>query len=133
MKSPRWIPKSAIRAIHDELLAEHGGASGILNPKQLDSTLARPRNLLAHGKPDLAALAACYGYGLAKNHCFADGNKRTALASIDVFLQLNGVELMADEAEAVTVLVSVAEGATSEDELADWIRKNSGGRKTRRR
>lgn len=125
MKRPRWIPQSALRAIHDELLAEHGGASGILNPGQLESTLARPRNLLAHRQADLFALAAAYGYGFARNHCFVDGNKRTALAAIDVFLILNGRELTAAEEEAVAILVAVAEGSVSEDALAEWIRRNS--------
>ncbi len=133
MKTPRWIPESAIRAIHDELLAEHGGASGIPNPELLESTLARPKNLFAHERANLSALAASYAYGFAKNRCFADGNKRTALASIDVFLAINGQEFIAEEADAVATIVGVAEGAVSEGELADWIRRNVRTAKNRRR
>lgn len=133
MKLLRWIPESAIRAIHDELLAEHGGAAGVLNPELLESTLARPKNVLAHEKADLASLAAAYAYGLSRNHCFADGNKRTALAAIDVFLTMNGVEFNADEAEAVAIMVGVAEGAVRERELADWIRGNMSDPKKRSR
>lgn len=119
-----WIPKVAIKAIQAELLREHGGAPGIVDEGQLESTLARAANLVAYGNPgpDIAELAAAYGFGFARNHPFADGNKRVALAAIDVFLQMNGFELIVEEPEAVVVIQDLAAGRIEEAELAAWIR-----------
>lgn len=124
---PVWIPESTVRAVHAELLAEHGGLPGPPDEHKLQATLARPQQLLAYSNPapSLFELAAAYGFGFAKNHCFPDGNKRVALAAIDVFLQLNGHELTAPEPEAVAIIVELAEGQLSQEEFAQWIAANS--------
>ncbi len=124
---PRWLPKSAIIAIHGELLAEHGGLSGPVNEDSLSSTLARPQQLDNYGSPppDIFQLAASYGFGFAKNHCFKDGNKRVSLVAIDVFLALNGYELNAEEANAAFTIESLAAGNISEEELSLWIKENT--------
>ncbi|MEJ0027837.1 MAG: type II toxin-antitoxin system death-on-curing family toxin [Rhizomicrobium sp.] len=119
-----WLDPDALLAAHDEQLAEHGGASGIRDPGMFESALARPQNLAAYGEPDAAALAAAYAFGIAKNHAFIDGNKRTALVALESFLVLNGFELAVDDGQAVMAILSVVSGAFSEDELASWIRKN---------
>jgi death-on-curing protein len=120
---PVWVPTSAACAIHAELLREHGGLQGPTGEAALESTLARPRQLTTHAvpTPTIAQLAAAYGFGLATNHCFPDGNKRITLAIIDVFLQLNGLELIVREEDAVPTIRSLAAGELSESELADWI------------
>ena len=124
---PRWIPEAAVRAIHAELLAEHGGLDGLVDEDMLGTTLARPQHLETYSNPpaSLFQLAAAYGFGFAKNHCFKDGNKRISLVAIDVFLQLNGYELMAQETEAVIVIEGLAAGDMSEDDLALWIESNA--------
>lgn len=120
-----WLSLEIVTTIHGELLYEHGGLPGPPKPGTLEGTLARPQNLLAyaHTPPDLAQLAASYAFGFARNHCFPDGNKRTALASIDVFLRMNDQKLAADETDAVAVILAVATGAMSEEQLAEWIRQ----------
>jgi len=127
MSQIQWLSKSAIMAIHGELMAEHGGLSGTVNDDSLESTVARPQQLLHYGNPEpsLFDLAASYGHGFAKNHCFSDGNKRISLASMDVFLQLNGYELTASEVEAVDTIQRLAASEMSEDVLSSWIEKNS--------
>jgi len=124
---PRWIPEAAIVAIHSELLEEHGGLEGPINKDMLGATLARPRHVDTYSNPSasLFQLAAAYGFGFAKNHCFNDGNKRISLAAIDVFLQLNGYELLAEEADAVFVIEGLAASNITEEELAQWIEANS--------
>jgi len=124
---PRWIPDAAIVAIHAELLEEHGGLEGPINKDMLGATLARPRQLDTYSNPSasLFQIAAAYGFGFAKNHCFKDGNKRICLAAIDVFLQLNGYELLAEEADAVFVIEGLAAGKVTEEELARWIEANA--------
>jgi death-on-curing protein len=117
-----WIDPEILLIAHDEQLVEHGGASGIRDRGLLESALARPQNLAAYGKPDAAALAAAYAYGLAKNHAFVDGNKRTALIALEYFLELNGFVLTADDAQCVLVILSIAAGSLTEEELADWTR-----------
>ena len=92
-----WIEEAVVLAVHEEQLAEHGGAVGIRDLGLLQSALARPQHLVAYGKPDVAALAAAYGYGIARNHPFMDGNKRTAFTVTELFLTLNGYELLADD------------------------------------
>jgi len=119
-----WIDSDVLLAAHDEQLQEHGGATGIRDRGLFESALARPQNLAAYGEPDVAALSAAYGFGLAKNHAFVDGNKRTALVALELFLALNGFKLCADDAQCVLVILSVASSAFSEAELADWIRKH---------
>ena len=124
MSSWVWIDPDILLTAHDEQLAEHGGASGIRDMGLFESALARPQNLAVYGEPDAAALAASYAYGLAKNHAFVDGNKRTALVALEYFLALNGFELTADDSQCVLVILSIASGAFSEEELANWIRKH---------
>ena len=124
---PKWLPENVVRAIHSALLAEHGGLPGPINEDMLGATLARPKHLDNYGdpKPSLFLLASAYGFGFAKNHCFRDGNKRIALAAIDVFLQLNSYELIADEIETVAVINDLAASQINETELAAWIKKNA--------
>ena len=124
---PRWIPEAAIIAMHGELLAEHGGLSAPVNRDSLGSTLARPQQLDNYGNPppDIFQLAASYGFGFAKNHCFKDGNKRISLVVIDVFLALNGYELNAEETNAVFTIESLAAGNISEENLSLWIKENA--------
>ncbi|MBI4984902.1 MAG: type II toxin-antitoxin system death-on-curing family toxin [Rhodocyclales bacterium] len=122
MSSWVWIERSVILAIHDEQLVEHGGAAGLRDEGLLDSALARPLNLVAYGQPDVADLAATYGVGLAKNHPFVDGNKRTAYLAMELFLVLNGVELVADDADCVLTMLAVAAGELDEAGFAAWIR-----------
>ena len=117
-----WLDPLVLIAAHDEQIREHGGASGLRDQGLFESALGRPQNLAAYGDPDAAALAAAYGFGLAKNHAFLDGNKRIALVALELFLALNGFELVADDRQCVMVMLSVASGAFSESELAEWIR-----------
>jgi death-on-curing protein len=119
-----WIDVRLALAIHDAQLAEHGGADGVRDMGALESALARPQNLAAYGEPDGAAMAASYGFGIAKNHPFVDGNKRTAFVALELFLDLNGYDLVADDAQCVLVMLSVAAGSLSETDLASWIRNN---------
>jgi death-on-curing protein len=121
----RWIDKRLLLILHDESLAEHGGASGIRDEGLLDSALARPLNLLAYGMPDAADLAASYGVGLAKNHPFVDGNKRAAFLCVGMFLALNGFRLTAEQTDATLTILSVASSDIDERSFASWIRANS--------
>ena len=118
----RWINKQALLLLHDESLAMHGGLSGLRDEGLLDSALARPLNLAAYGEPDVAELAASYGVGLAKNHPFADGNKRAAFLAVGLFLYLNGYRLTATQADATLTMLAVAAGDMNEPAFADWIR-----------
>jgi death-on-curing protein len=127
-RNPRWIDQRALLLLHNETLAEHGGLAGVRDHGLLESALARPRNLHAYEpESDLARLAAAYGFGLARNHPVNDGNKRAAFLAIGLFLQINGRELIADPVEAIAVIFGLAKGSLSESELAEWIRRNSGG------
>ena len=123
--SLRWIEKPLLLLLHDESLAEHGGASGIRDEGLLDSALARPLNLSAYGKPDICDLAAAYAVGLAKNHPFVDGNKRTAFLAAGLFLEINGRRLTASQVDATHAMLAVAEGTLDQAALAEWIRRNS--------
>lgn len=125
MKEPLWIPAEAVVAIHGELLAEYGGVPGIRDQNLLEATLARPRHLLAYGEPDLFELAAAYAYGFARNHPFVDGNKRMAMASLAVFLEINGRALEADKVDTIDTILELAKGTLTQRELAAWIRANS--------
>ncbi len=120
-----WLNRAVLLAAHNEQLAEHGGAAGIRDENLFDSALARPVNLAAYGEPDAAALAAAYGVGLAKNHPFVDGNKRTAYVAMETFLLLNGFALDASDAECLLTMLAVASGILDETGFADWIRQNS--------
>jgi death on curing protein len=123
-----WIDPAAIVAIHNEQLAEHGGGEGLRDAGLLDSALNRPLNRATYGEPDVAALAASYAVGLAKNHPFVDGNKRTAFVAMELFLALNGRTLTAGDAECVVTMLSVAAGEIDEANLTDWIGQNSSAR-----
>ena len=128
MKKWVWIDPRAILAIHDEQLAEHGGGSGLRDQGLLESALARPINMTAYEDPDAAALAASFAIGLAKNHPFVDGNARTAFVALELFLALNGRELMAGDVDCVVTMLAVAAGDIDETELAEWIRQNTASR-----
>jgi len=121
-----WLESREVIHFHEELISEHGGLYGPPDEGGLESTLARPQNLYAYEpKSTIFRLAASYGYGFARNHCFPDGNKRIALISIDVFLLTNGSELIASEPDAVITIRSAADGNMTEEELTDWIEANS--------
>jgi death-on-curing protein len=128
-----WIQRSVVLAAHGEQLAEHGGASGLRDMGLLESALARAPNLAAYGDPDAAALAAAYGFGIARNHPFVDGNKRAALIATELFLTLNGYELMVDDAECVVTILALAAGELDEAEFAAWLRAHLAQRKARAR
>ncbi len=129
MNEIKWILENVVHAIHDEQIAEHGGMPGTRDMTLLQSALARPQNLLAHEKPDIPSLAASYALGIAKNHPFNDGNKRTAFVVIELFLILNNHELTANDEACVLIMLQVAAGDVSEEELTIWIKKytNSSG------
>ena len=119
-----WIDPSVILAVHEEQLAEHGGAAGVRDAGLLESALSRPRNLAHYGAPDVSELAASYAFGLAKNHPFIDGNKRTAFVAIELFLLLNGWRLSAPDADCVMVMLSLAAGEIDEVPFAQWLREH---------
>jgi death-on-curing protein len=127
MTDPIWVPLRAVVAIQGELIAEHGGLAGPPRIGDLPAARGRPMNLHAYAKSPLSLqrLAAAYGFALARGHCFPDGNKRVALAIIDVFLRMNGLQLTAAEADAVETVQSLAAGDLTEDALADWITEHS--------
>lgn len=123
----RWILPQTVLAIHDAQLAEHGGLPGLRDAGLLESALARPRNLLAHAPsaaatPDAYDLAAAYAYGLARNHAFIDGNKRTAYVVCRLFLLLHGCDMAAPDVERVLVFERLGKGEVTERELAGWLR-----------
>lgn len=128
-RGPAWLDPYVINAVHEEQLAEHGGGSGLRDAGLLESALARPRQLAACGEPDLAALAASYGYGIARSHPFVDGNKRTAFVAVELFLMLNGADLMADDASCILTMLGVAAGDIDEAAFASWIRSHLQNRK----
>ena len=119
----RWIDRRMLVLLHDESLAMHGGASGIRDEGLLESALARPMNLVAYGEPDLAAFVACYGFGLAQNHPFVDGNKRAAFLAVGLFLGLNGHRLTASQAEATVAIFGLAAGDIDEPTFTAWLRE----------
>ena len=128
MREPRWLTRLMIDTIHSELLREHGGSPGVRDGGEnlIESALARPRNRLAYeSASDLADLAAAYLFGLVKNHGYMDGNKRIGFAAATTFLLLNGIRLMASEADAYDTVIGLTEGRLSEEEVAQWIRGHS--------
>ncbi|HZY62446.1 MAG TPA: type II toxin-antitoxin system death-on-curing family toxin [Edaphobacter sp.] len=122
MQEPRWISKRAVLAMHREQLVEHGGSDGIRDETLLDSALAKPRNA---DDPDIFRLAASYAFGIARNHAFIDGNKRTALVVSLTFLDRNGWDIVASKEDTYLTFVHLAEGTLSEDELAVWLAKHA--------
>lgn len=126
-REPRWVPLRAVVAIQGELIAEHGGLSGPPRLGDLEAALGRPINLHAYSgpPPSLARLAAAYGFALARAHCFPDGNKRVALAVVDIFLRMNGSGLTAGEADAVAAIQELAAGEISEEEFSHWVAAHS--------
>jgi death on curing protein len=116
------VDSDAALAIHEEQLAEHGGADGVRDMGLLESALARPQNLLAYGSADLADLASAYAAGIARNHPFLDGNKRTAWVVAETFVELNDVEITADDAGAYEAMLALAEGRIDESAFAGWMR-----------
>jgi len=120
---PRWVNRLVVEAVQFDLIREHGGMPGLRDEHALEAALARPLQRRAyHAAADLAELAAAYGHGLATGHPFHDGNKRIAFVTMAVFLELNGAEFEADEADVVTVMLALAAGEMSEEQLAAWAR-----------
>ncbi|HZF46664.1 MAG TPA: type II toxin-antitoxin system death-on-curing family toxin [Sphingomonadaceae bacterium] len=119
---PVWLETEVAQAIHDRQLAEHGGAAAVRDAGALESALSRPVNRWAYGKDDRCLLAAAYAFGIARNHPFADGNKRTAWVLARLFLRLNGVALAFEAEDAIRVMLSLTAGELGEEELADWFR-----------
>jgi death on curing protein len=119
-----WLQKAVVLAIHEDQLTEHGGGVGVRDAGLLESALARPENLAAYGKPDVADLAAAYGYGISRNHAFIDGNKRTGFVAVELFLELNGHELAASDADCVMTMLAVASGDITETKFAAWLREH---------
>ena len=127
MKEPIWLRADVLIAAHRRQLAEHGGLDGVRDEGAFLSALNKPRNLFAYGQPapDFYTLAAAYGFGLARNHPFADGNKRTALIAMRLFLKLNGAVFSASAEEKYRIIVALAAGDLLESEVADWLRNSS--------
>jgi death-on-curing protein len=123
----KWIRLDVLYAVHDHQLAEHGGLPGIRDRGAVESAMARPQNLAVYGDPDVAALAAAYAYGLARNHGFSDGNKRTAWVMARLFLADHGCHLQFDSADAIRTVEDVAAGQLSEEQLATWFRQRLSG------
>jgi len=122
MPEPIWLSRILLDEMHTELIREHGGSPGVRDANLIESALARPRNKWAYGEEDIAVLAAAYGYGLARNHGYVDGNKRIAFMAMFVFLYQNGFSLDAPNSEVVSVMLEVIEGNLSEEELSEWLR-----------
>ncbi len=127
MSDPVWVRMDVVIAIHKRQIAEHGGDEGIRDQGLLESALARPKNRIAYAEvtPDLAELAAAYGYGIIKNHAFVDGNKRVAYVVCMTFLKLNGIDLDVALDEKYATFMKLAEGSIDEKDLAEWIRANA--------
>ena len=120
--APRFLGADVARAVHDRQLAEHGGLAGVKDDGLLESAIARPLNKFAYGEEDRCALAASYAFGIARNHPFADGNKRTAWVMARLFLKLNDVEIAFDKSDAIRTMVAVAAGELTEEAFAGWLR-----------
>ncbi len=122
----RWLTSREVLAMHARQIAEHGGSAGVRDLGLLESALARPQNIHVYGTDaDLAALDAAYAFGIAKNHPFVDGNKRTALVAMRTFIVLNGADLLATQQNKYLTILSLADGSLSETALAAWIRSNT--------
>lgn len=119
-----WIASEVLYAVHAEQLAEHGGLAGLRDVNALESAIARAEQLAHYGSPDVADLAAAYGFGIARNHPFSDGNKRTAFVAVELFLALNGHDLLASDADCVITMLKLAAGDIEEAVFAQWIREH---------
>lgn len=128
MPEPIWIPREMVLAMHLRQLAEHGGGQGVRDDGLLDSALQRPQNKLAYESPDLAELAAAYAFGIARNHPFIDGNKRTALVTSFTVLYVNGLKVITSQEENTKKIMALAAGTIEEKELADWFKQNTSAR-----
>jgi death-on-curing protein len=124
MNEVAWLDVNIVLDVHAEQLALFGGPDGIRDPGMLESALARPLNKFAYGETEIAALAAAYAFGIAKNHPFVDGNKRAAFASMIVFLGLNGIDFLVAAEQATAIIMALAAGEIGEDDLARWIDDN---------
>lgn len=133
MKTPVWIPKSALLAVHEELLARFGGLGGLRDEGLLESALARPLRLAEYGQPDFFELATAYASGIVRNHPFADGNKRAGFMAAYIFLGINGLEFDAPEEEIVLQTLGLAAGEVSEEDYAIWLRASCGKPAKRKR
>ena len=123
---PRWLTRAMVVALHQESLAQFGGLAGIRDEGLLESALARPRNLLgSEPEANLIRLAAAYGFGLARNHPFLDGNKRVTVLAVAVFLSINGIDFDPDEMDEVRTILALAAGEVDEGSLAAWVRSNT--------
>ena len=120
-----WLSERLVMALHGESLARHGGAMGLRDAGLLSSALARPLNRAGYGEPDTVELAAIYAVGIAKNHPFIDGNKRTAYLALEVFLALNGMAFPATDAESVVAMIAMASGELAEDDFIAWVREHA--------
>ena len=120
-----WIEESVVWAVHEAQLAEHGGSAGVRDSGLLQSALARPLNLVAYGEADASTLAAAYGFGIARNHPFIDGNKQTAFVCAELFLALNGYVLTALDADCVSTMLALAAGELPEADFAAWIKTHT--------
>ena len=120
-----WIDDTVVEAIHDSQLSEHGGLGGVRDEGMLASALARPKNLAAYEEPDACRRAAAYGFGIARNHPFVDGNKRTAFVAVELFLELNGFTLTASDTDCVLIMLGVADGSIDQRRFAAWLRKHA--------
>ena len=125
MSEPLWISEDIVKIIHDAQIAEHGGSPGIRDENLLSASVARPRHLFTYSEPTLFDLAAAYGYGLAKNHPFIDGNKRVAFMVMYTFLGLNGYSLDVPEMDVVEMMEGLATDRENQDSLAQWLAENS--------
>lgn len=136
MDAPCWLLRSVVIALHDEHLAEHGGADGVFDEERLDSVLSKPRNLFVERALTLPQIAAAYAFGVANKRPFPDGNERTSLMAAELFLDLNGYEIAASDAECAAMWQALGAGQSDEAALADWLQsravaKQGGSRKTR--
>ncbi|MDH3235257.1 MAG: type II toxin-antitoxin system death-on-curing family toxin [Alphaproteobacteria bacterium] len=125
MSDYKWLTDDAVKAMHEQLIAAFGGTGGIRDEGLLASALARPKQIVAYGEPTVPRLAAAYAYGIARNHPFVDGNKRSALMAAYTFLRINGFALAASEVETVAVIRDLAADEIDEDALARWIAANT--------
>lgn len=124
MTEPRWLTSEEVRAAHEKQLSRFGGPPGLRDENAPESALARPINRWRYEEADLAALAAAYAFGLARNHAFVDGNKRIAFVAMTTFLRLNGIAFRPDQAQATAIILGLAAGEIDEGGLTRWIRDN---------
>jgi death-on-curing protein len=122
MNEPEWVDPSVVESFHYEQIREHGGLHGIRDQGMLESALGRPQQLYAYGSPDLCAMGAAYAFGLAKNHPYLDGNKRTAAITCELFLNLNGIEFSVDEVAKYPHYLALASDEHTEESFATWLR-----------